>query len=237
MTPTPAGLRTGLLAGLVALGLAAGCARDTAGVDQSGPGPAALVKGGVSGIGALLPGKKAKAAAPAPDPGALAQAALSSVKGPVMLAAFEAAPQAQFVLGMVGENNGMRSYQTPDQRGVVMRGGLIAATRGFGRDLMSSETEEVGRLIRALQPGTARRVQRYLDGEGTERPLPMSCTVSIGPKVEQPGISATQVAEHCEGSGAKIDNSYLVAEGGRVVASKQWVGPGIGSLVLQSLRD
>ena len=229
--------RAGLLAGVLALGLAAGCSRDTASVGESGSGAGALVKGGVSGLSALLPGKKAEGPTPAADPGALAQAALSSVKGPVMLGAFEAAPQAQFVLGMVGENNGMRSYQTPDQRGVVMRSGLLAGTRGFGHDLMSSDTEAVGQLIRAAQAGQAPRVQRYLDGMGTERPLPMTCTVTPGARVEQAGIAATQVSEHCEGSGAKIDNSYLVAEGGRVVASKQWVGPGIGSLVLQSLRD
>lgn len=212
------------------------CSRDSAGVGATEAGAGALVKGGVAGVAALVPGRKA-APAPAPDPGALAQAALASVKGPVMLGAFAAAPQGQFVLGMVGENGAMRSYQTPDQRGVVLRDGLLAATRGFGRDLMSSETDEVARLIRGLQSGTAPRVQRYLDGSGTERPLPMRCTVTPGAVIAQAGLSVTQVAEHCEGSGAKVDNSYLVAEGGRIVASQQWVGPGIGTLILQSLRD
>lgn len=227
------GRRTGA-ALLLMLALTA-CARDSAGVGESAPAAGGLVKGSVA---ALMPGRKAKAApAPAPDPGALAQAALASVKGPVMLGAFQAAPQAQFVLGMVGENGAMRSYQTPDQRGVVLRGGLLAATRGFGRDLMSSDTEEVGRLIRAAQAGEAPRVQRYLDGAGTERPLPMRCTVTPGAVVDQGGLQARQVAEHCEGSGAKIDNLYLVAEGGRILASQQWAGPGLGTLILQVLRD
>lgn len=225
------GRRSG--AALVLMLALAACARDSAGVGESGPSAGGLVKGGVS---ALMPGRKA-AAAPAPDPGALAQAALASVKGPVMLGAFQAAPQAQFVLGMVGENGAMRSYQTPDQRGVVLRGGLLAATRGFGRDLMSSDTEEVGRLIRAAQAGAAPRVQRYLDGAGTERPLPMRCTVTPGAVVDQGGLQARQVTEHCEGSGAKIDNLYLVAEGGRILASQQWAGPGLGTLILQVLRD
>lgn len=226
------GARRAACAALLLAALGA-CARDSAGVGESGSAAGGLVKGGVS---ALMPGRKAKAA-PAPDPGALAQAALASVKGPVMLASFQAAPQAQFVLGMVGENGAMRSYQTPDQRGVVLRGGILAATRGFGRDLMSSDTEEVGRLIRAAQAGEAPRVQRYLDGAGTERPLPMRCTVTPGATIDQGGIQATQVAEHCEGSGAKVDNLYLVAEGGRILASQQWAGPGIGTLILQVLRD
>ncbi|MDD8023201.1 MAG: YjbF family lipoprotein [Paracoccaceae bacterium] len=232
------GAITATAALLIATLAVAGCSRDSAGLER-GAGGAALVKGG---LGAVLPGKRAAATAPvqAPNPAQLAQAALASVKGPVLLATFEAVG-APTVLGMVGENGTMRSYQTPDQRGVMLRAGLLAGTRGYGRDLMSADTDAVARLIRARQAGSAPRVQRYLDGNGVERPVPMTCTVTPGASMTQElaGIaySGQQVSEHCEGSGAVIDNGYLVAADGRVLVSRQWVGPGLGYLVLQSLRD
>jgi len=46
-----------------------------------------------------------------------------------------------------------------------------------------------------------------------------------------------QVAEHCEGSGAVVDNGYLVSAEGRVLVSRQWAGPSLGYMVFQSLRD
>jgi hypothetical protein len=227
----------GTAALLIAALALAGCSRDSAGLER-GAGGAALVK---NGLGAVLPGKRAStASAQTPDPAQLAQAALASVKGPVLLATFESVG-APTVLGMVGENGTMRSYQTPDQRGVMLRSGLLAGTRGYGRDLMSADTDAVARLIRTRQAGSAPRVQRYLDGNGVERPVPMTCTVTPGASMTQDiaGITYTgqQVAEHCEGSGAVVDNGYLVAADGRVLVSRQWVGPGLGYLVLQSLRD
>lgn len=223
------------LGGLALIALVtAGCARDSAGLGA----PKASVG---AKLGGLLPGRKAAAPAeapttPAPD---LAQAALASIPGPVVLASFEA-NGAQMVFGLVGENGAMRSYQSPDQRGLVLRAGLLAATRGFGNDLMSSETAAVSTLIHARRPGTAERVQRYLDGSGTERPVPMRCTVALGAEVSQPIGAITyagqQVAEHCEGSGAVIDNVYIVSPEGRIVMSRQWLGPALGYVTLQVLR-
>lgn len=219
---------------LIAL-VTAGCARDSAGLGA----PKASVG---AKLGGLLPGRKAAAApaeaAPAPAPD-LAQAALASIPGPVVLASFEA-NGAQMVFGLVGENGAMRSYQSPDQRGLVLRAGLLAATRGLGNDLMSSDTAAVSALIHARRPGTAERVQRYLDGSGIERPVPMRCTVALGAEVSQPigaiTYSGQQVAEHCEGSGAVIDNVYIVSPEGRIVMSRQWLGPELGYVTIQVLR-
>lgn len=225
-----------LLAALAAAVALGACSRDTAGVTSGGASASGTLK---AGLALVMPGSGSAPTAP-PSPEALAQAALSSVKGPVVLATFEASG-ATMVFGMVGENGAMRSYNSPDQRGIVLRNGLLAATRGFGEDLMSASTEGVAQLVTARRAGTAERVQRYLDGDGTERPVPMRCAVSVGQPVSQTlsGIaySGVQVAEHCEGSGAVVDNGYLVSAEGRVLVSRQWAGPSLGYMVFQSLRD
>jgi len=57
-----------------------------------------------------------------------------------------------------------------------------------------------------------------------------------GDMVQQGPVSARQVAEHCEGSGVRLDMSYLVA-GGTILASRQWVGPALGYVAIQQLRN
>ncbi len=219
---------------LIAIALGA-CSHDSAGVQERKVGGGAAVK---AALGSILSGHKAKAAGTAAAPGAdaLAAAALRSLQGPVIMITFEAAPTAPMIGGMVGQNGMMRSYRTSGKRGFVLRGGLLAATRGFGRDLMSATTGAADQLIRNAKSGTARRVYRYLDGAGLERPLPVTCTIQPAGRLTRAAITATQVAEHCEGSGAKIDNSYLVANG-TILASRQYVGPAMGYVSIQQLRN
>lgn len=214
--------------------LASACSRDSAEIGGGSPSAGGVVKATVSKV---LPSREAKAqaeAAQAVTPEQIAAAALQSIKGPVLLATLQAAG-ATTVFGQQGRNGAMRSYATPDNRGLVLRDGMLAATRGFGRDLMSSETEESAALILAREEGTARRVQRYLDGSGTERPVPMTCEIRRGETVTQGPVTATQMIELC----APVDaqNSYLVNEAGQIVASRQWIGPKLGYLSLQVLRD
>lgn len=217
------------LALIAALGA---CSHDSAGIQEKKSGGVKMV---TSALGQVLPGKKKAAAAAPQDPNALAAAALQSLQGPVIMVTFEAS-KAATVAAMRGQNGTMRTYQTPDQRAFVLRGGLLAGTRGFGRDLMSADTTAAGALIRAAKAGTAPRVYRYLDGDGEERPLPVSCTITPGGMVQQGPVSARQVAEHCEGSGVRLDMSYLVA-GGTILASRQWVGPALGYVAIQQLRN
>jgi hypothetical protein len=208
------------------------CSHDSAGIQEKKSGGVKMV---TSALGQVLPGKKKAAAAPEQDPNALAVAALQSLQGPVIMVTFEA-NKAATIGAMRGQNGAMRTYQTPDQRAFVLRGGMLAGTRGFGRDLMSADTDAAGALIRAAKAGTAPRVYRYLDGDGEERPLPVSCTITPGSTVQQGPVTARQVGEHCEGSGVTLDMSYLVA-GGTVLASRQWVGPALGYVAIQQLRN
>jgi hypothetical protein len=105
---------------------------------------------------------------------------------------------------------------------------------------MSAETEGVGALIRSRRAGQAQRIQRYLDGEWVERPLILTCTVQPGEarSFTFAGLnySGTQVLERCSGGGASADNVYLVSSDGRILLSRQWIGPEIGNVNLQTIR-
>jgi len=190
-------------------------------------------------IGKVLGRGKSEAPAP-PDAETMALSALKNNSVPLVLVVFENT-KATTILGMTGENGTMRTYTSPAQQALILRSGMLAGTRGFGFDVMSGEVADLGALVRARQAGEADYILRYLDGLGHERPLPMRC--SVKPGTEPTGYefagqswSGTPVGVHCEGSGAVVDDSFIVAQDGAIIASRQWVGPEIGYIAVQTVR-
>lgn len=169
----------------------------------------------------------AKTPAPAPDPAQMAAEALAVNKGPLILVGLESLGTTQ-VLALTGENGGMRTYMTRNEQALILRGGMVVGTRGLGNDLSVAEAGQAAALIRAGRSGSAQRVMRYYTGDGLERPLVFDCTIGPGPR-------AGVMVEDCRGHGATFQNSYLVSGSGMAV-SRQWIGPGLGYVTIQTLR-
>ncbi|MFV0408943.1 MAG: YjbF family lipoprotein [Paracoccus sp. (in: a-proteobacteria)] len=184
-------------------------------------------------------GKSAQPKAAPLSPEQMAARALSANPAPLILVGLENTGTVQ-VMAMVGDNTGMRTYMTPNEQALIIRGGMLVGTRGLGHDLSTAETEGTAVLIRARRAGEGKRTMRYLDGEGIERPLPMTCSVAIGggKNFSFAGSSwtATQVTESCKGGGAEIQNSYLVTASGQIPVSRQWIGPNLDYVSIQTVR-
>lgn len=189
---------------------------------------------------ASLAARKGKAGAAQPaDTEAMAASALKTVKGSILIAQFERGGYTT-VLGQIGENAGIRTYATPDQKAVLVKSGVVVGTRGFGDDLMSAKADDAIRLIRSRSVGTAKRTYRYLDGEGIERPLPMTCSIAPagGQTLAFGGqhFQTQQVAETCVSGPLSINNAYWVTGDGAIVMSHQWIGQAMGSADFQLIR-
>ncbi len=232
-------IRLGVRLGAAGLLLAAlaGC-----GSDQSEKEGTQLATDTAKGIVGLLPIpflKRTGPAAPPPDVEAMALSALETNRGPLIFTAFEEQGLST-ILGMIGENGAMRTYATPSSQALILRAGVLAGTRGFGHDMISGDVDQVAVLIRSRTAGTAPKVLRYLDGLGLERPLPLECSVRTGADSTYPfagqSWTGTQVVEHCTGSGAVIDNSYIVGADGNILASRQWISPELGYVTIQTVR-
>lgn len=165
-------------------------------------------------------------AAPARTPEQRAAEALRVNPGPLIMAGFESLGQTQ-IMAMTGQNGAMRTYMTPAEDALILRGGMLIGTRGLGNDLSVAEPQTES-LIRSGRTGSGQRVMRYFSGDGLERPLQFACTVGAGPN---PGVTV----ETCEGHGISFQNSYMV-QGGRIAVSRQWVGPALGYVTIQTLR-
>ena len=165
-------------------------------------------------------------AAPAKSPAEAVAEALRVNPGPLIQAGFESLGRTQ-IMAMTGQNGTMRTYMTPSEEALILRGGMLTGTRGLGNDLSVAETQTEP-MIRAGGSGSGTRIMRYFSGDGQERPLQFSCTVGPGPK---PGVRV----EDCQGHGTSFQNSYIV-QNGQIAVSRQWIGPALGYVTIQTLR-
>lgn len=124
------------------------------------------------------------------------------------------------------------------------RSGLLLATRGYGRDLMTARADRLQAVIGARSGGAQRavRVHRFLDGENAIVTTSLVCRITNqGPSSVRllTGVFATrQIEEACLlADGTEVINRYWVDLGATTIRqSEQWVSPEIGSVRLQRLR-
>lgn len=216
-----AGLRKGAMGALLMAGLAS-CSstsneQDTTFVGTVRETATELLK---------LKDKEEAAAATPKSPEEMAAEALRVNPGPLILVGLEKAGLTQ-VLALTGQNGSLRTYMTPNEQSIVLRNGMLVATRGLGHDLSVAEpgTEAA---IRAGASSQGQRIMRYLTGNGLETPLLFECTTGPGP-------NAGVVVENCSGHGLEFQNSYL-PQGGQIPVSRQWIGPNLGYITIQTLR-
>ena len=174
------------------------------------------------------------------NPAATIARVLQSQPGPLMLVVVPERDQTA-LLAPIGQNLAYRTWATNSREALILKNGVLAGTRGLGDDLMSSEIESVGALIRGRRAGQATRTYRYLDGENKERPLQLTCTVARGgsESVQMASgqrLSTVQMIEECRGAGREVRNVYFVTGSGRIPQSRQWQGPEIGDIAIQILR-
>jgi hypothetical protein len=184
-------------------------------------------------------GGKSGAATPEQLQAAVAQA-LAGTDLPLALGVVEAR-NATALLTRIETNGAYGTWATPDRRSIILKHGMVTATRGLGNDIMSSDLSGVAGLIAARKPGSGQRVMRYLDGENHTVALVAQCVVTRG---GEKAISAgeirnrkvTEMREACTAESRSFTNSYLVDRAGFPVQSRQWLSPAGGYLTLQMLR-
>ncbi|WP_411956678.1 YjbF family lipoprotein [Paracoccus homiensis] len=167
-----------------------------------------------------------KPAAPAKTQQQRAAEALRVNPGPLVMVDFEKLGQTP-IMAMTGQNGAMRTFMTPAEEALILRNGMLVGTRGLGNDLSVAEPQTEA-LIRAGRSGNGQRVMRYFSGDGLERPLQFDCTVAPGP-------NAGVMIESCKGHGVSFQNNYMV-QGSQIPVSRQWVGPALGYVTIQTLR-
>lgn len=219
--------------GFAALAIAAlalaGCSSD-----KNRVGPVQVFSTLAKGV---VAGKKASPT-PAAVLGALAQV-MQTTDEPVMYVQIEQ-PEAITGVLRIARNGDYETFASADRVSLTFNHGVMTSTRGLGNDLMSSDVGGTLALLAQRKPGATTRVMRYLDGDEQTVSINFTCQVSVGDTIRvtvgEIDEDGKMMTERCQSENYQIANHYVVGRKGRVLQSKQWLGPLRLYAVLQPLR-
>lgn len=214
----------------------AGCSSDgTTIYEQLGP----LVQDQLLG-GTLLDGD---AAAPAAAQRELTRAELNQI--PFATISLRQGDNPRAFVVPVADNGGFLVYQDVERRGIVMEGGLITGTRGFGYDLDAvahriDDPVVVPTPLPEWPAGVERSYGFTLRGV-TEYDIAVSCTFERGVRefieIVELRFEVVRVIETCRNPRRTFVNTYWVdPDSGFVWKSEQWVGPRVPPMTVEIVR-
>jgi hypothetical protein len=152
-----------------------------------------------------------------------------------------AAPSLKYLALMApyGQNGDVQTWASTHYESISLRQGMLVASRGFGRDLMSSVTPSIAQI--ASGQGITNRRYYYLDGADQTQRFDFTCTLSPAGSeaiVILTKQSATRkVAESCVGTTGSFTNEYWFDHGANLRQSRQLVTPGMENLLMQRVID
>lgn len=219
-------VRARAAAGLALLALAAGCTND------AGDGRTREMRQVASQI--------FQGAPPPPQPTALpSRAQLDASPGAYLLARIEVTG-GDALMVVAGRNGPVRTWTTAEGTTIALREGVLVATRGLrGLDLMSAAVPSIGQL----QQGTGRvtRSHFYLDGDDQTVRRDFVCELrNAGAEtviVIERSYPVRHIVESCTGAAGAFENQYWIEASGFLRRSRQWIGPELGSVELDLLKD
>ena len=135
----------------------------------------------------------------------------------------------------VSANGNRQTWISADNVTVTLENGIIAATRGFPRDLMAADLRGVRQAI-AAGSGAAVRVHETLDDEDQISTEVLQCSIaSDGAEtivILERSFQTRRVKETCRGENVAFTNTYWLDPDGAIRRSSQAVSPATGFLQL-----
>jgi len=130
------------------------------------------------------------------------------------------------------------TWTTIDNVTLTLQDGVLVASRGLGRDLMSADVSQTVQRLQSGSTGMVKRFHSYLNGEGQVVIRSYVCEVGTrGPRditISGTPRSTRLMQEKCNGAEDSFQNLYwLDRRSGKILQSRQWVGPEIGMLSLR----
>lgn len=135
---------------------------------------------------------------------------------------------------LVAENAGKDTYLHPDGQAIVLRGGGLVGTRGFGHDMMGGFAPPLSTILR--DGARHRRVIEVLDGQDQITTWVFDCeTTRKGDEVLsalQQEFDTTVFEETCTNEDFTFGNRYWRGRNGKVLQSLELASPTLGYVAI-----
>lgn len=201
----------------------------------SSEGPTDLARIGGLAVEAVSPSPQAPA--PRPD-----RASLEATGAAVIAVSANGGDPAY--VAALADNDGALTYQDAGGRALVLRGGAVVRTFGYGNDLTGLRTGRSDPVSRprplADWPGGVDREYRYRVRNGADYSIVLSCAYTRGPRsrieILQRLHTVVEIEERCTNRRRVVVSRYWVEpESGRIWRSEQWLGPDLPVLTVETV--
>src|SRR5690625_4824464 len=173
-------------------------------------------------------------------PNELSRAELNKIPSAVISLKLGDNPRA--FVAPVTDNGGYLVYQDTARRGIVMHGGLITATHGFGYDLdavlhRQDDPIAVPTPLSNWPASLTRNYSFMLRGQ-IPYEIAVTCALERGDResveIAELHFDVVQVVETCANPKRRFTNTYWVdPAAGFIWKSVQWIGPRIPSMTIE----
>jgi hypothetical protein len=145
----------------------------------------------------------------------------------------------------VADTGGFLFYQDPARRGIVMQGGLITATHGFGYNLDSVKHQRDDPVVVPTPlpqwPSEVVRSYAFTMRGQTDYEIAVVCTYQRGVRefveIVELRFEVVRMVEICANQKRRFVNTYWAAPGsGFIWKSEQWVGPRLSPFGVEIVR-
>lgn len=169
---------------------------------------------------------------------------LDTVTAPSLEVTVEKSGQTGFLVPAAYREDSTRGrvtvWKTVEGENVVVRSGVLIATKALGRDLVSADVSTVISSIASRKSGGGLRTLHVRnDVNGTEE-LRIQCEISVvGPEtitIIERSYHTLHMNEKCAVGSGEVSNDYWVDSVGTMRQSKQWAGPFVGYLSMRLLK-
>ena len=134
----------------------------------------------------------------------------------------------KFSMTQLDHDGDVTIWAAKDSSQTTLRNGMLIATRGFGRDLMSANVPTVATLL----SGKA-HTRSYYDLDGTDTMIrhDFTCTTTQSNADAKP--FARHLIERCDSEIGTISNEFWLDSAARLQKSRQWISQGVGYAAIE----
>ena len=170
------------------------------------------------------------------------RAQLDAVGRPILAISREDSPAVGFVVAVAQNTGGYVTFQDQARRSVILRGGQLSGTQGFGYDLSAIKVQRNDPIVFqtpvAAWPKTLVRNYQFSLQHTSDFQVSVTCILNVVAREEivifDTPFETTRIQEDCNNDRRRFRNVYWAdATTGFIWRSKQWIGPKVSAMTLE----
>ena len=173
------------------------------------------------------------------------RAELDEIPYPMIAISRSDSPATGIVIAVTANADGYATYQDQTRRSVILRGGQVSGTQGFGYDLSAIKGQRNDPVVRRtpVADWPDRLIRNYQFSLQSTPDFQITVVCTLQPVVREQVVifeiaqDVMRVQEDCRNDTRQFSNTYWAdPDTGFIWKSTQWIGPRVTPLTVEVIR-